>query len=115
MLPVLTLTTYFAPAAIGVGVARLCCCQPAAVSLANVTLANSWPPAVQRFPTWVPLSFDAFQKRSALTNPGVSLEKTMPCSQLSAGPSLRFGSAGVWVVNTVSPPDPPAVKTTSRK
>jgi hypothetical protein len=34
---------------------KLTCCQPDAVSLVNVALANSWPFALQRLPTWVPV------------------------------------------------------------
>ncbi|CAM3205101.1 hypothetical protein ARUL111621_08945 [Arthrobacter ulcerisalmonis] len=30
-------------------------CQPEELSLANVTLANCWPAALQRVPTWVPV------------------------------------------------------------
>jgi len=42
-------------ALIAAGVEELACCQPEAVSLANVTLASSWPVLDRRLPTWVPV------------------------------------------------------------
>ena len=40
---------------IGTGLANVTCCQPDAVSLVNVAWASSWPLAVHRLPTCVPV------------------------------------------------------------
>jgi hypothetical protein len=42
-------------ASIGTGAAKLTCCQPEAVSPANIALASSVPSRLHRLPTWVPV------------------------------------------------------------
>ena len=42
-------------AVIGTGVAKFTCCQPEAVSLTKVALANNWPLLLHRWPRWVPV------------------------------------------------------------
>ena len=43
------------PACIATGVIRFTCCQPLAVSLVKVTLANDVPLLLQRCAVWVPV------------------------------------------------------------
>ena len=42
---------------IGTGFGRSTCCQPGRVSFVKVAAASSWPVAVQRWPTCVPVLF----------------------------------------------------------
>ena len=42
-------------AVIATGVAKFTCCQPEAVSLEKVAVANCWPVLLHSLPTWVPV------------------------------------------------------------
>jgi len=77
---VFTLATYVVLAAMANGEARVCCCQPEAVSDANVADANNCPEALQMRPTCCPVSLVAFQKRIAVMYPGTLLLNSVPSS-----------------------------------
>src|SRR5919204_3247510 len=72
------------------------CCQPVAVSLMKVAVARSWPPAVQRWPTCVPVLSAPLKKRRPRTLPASALRNLRPTSiGTAAGDGLvRYGTAG---------------------
>src|SRR5260370_705994 len=80
------------------GEGRDCCCQPEAVSEANVAEASNCPEALQMCPTCWPVSLPDFQKRIAVIWPDTLLLNSVPSS---CGPTWTFGRTGVWVVNSV--------------
>ena len=58
----------------------VCCCQPEAVSLVNVTCASCWPVELQIVPMCVPVSSGDFQKRNAVIDIGMSKLIFVPSS-----------------------------------
>src|SRR5580693_3390505 len=76
-----------------------CCCQPDAVSFANVTDASNCPVALQTFPMCGPFSPAVFQNRRAVICPATSLTTRTPSSHATP---LFFCSPGTCVVSNVS-------------
>src|SRR5207249_4282571 len=75
------------------GLAKLACCHPLAVSLANVVEAISAPALVHRFPTWEPVFPPPLKNRMPLIAPSTSVRNLTPTS--TALESSRDGSAGL--------------------
>src|SRR5688572_22409263 len=81
------------------GVAKLACCHPDALSPEKVTLPRSAPALVHSLPTWVPVLRVALKKRTPVTNPLTSARNLVPSSTASGSLSSRIGGtvAGVQI------------------
>ncbi len=77
----------------GTGAAKLTCCQPDAVSLVNVAVANSSPVLVHRLPVWTPEFPGPLKKRMPLIVPATSERNLTPSS--TAFGSFSDATAGV--------------------
>jgi hypothetical protein len=73
-------TTYGVPGCNCNGEARLCCCQPDAVSPENGTLANTVPALLHTLPVCVPVSNPSLKNRIAVNRVGSSTVTRTPNS-----------------------------------
>ena len=72
------------------GVEKYACCQPEAVSEANVADASLVPVELHRLPTWVPVLAVLFQNRTPVTVPPTSEVNFTPSSTEDASPESPF-------------------------